>query len=119
MMLVLPVQTFASAAMMGCAFSHQGHSTRLGQTSHQAKDHQAASDLAVAACHESENTDKSPTSHTCKHCSACYLASALLIPAAMSIPVVAATLGVVPHGDVTFAGFIPDSPERPPRISFA
>lgn len=113
MMLVLPVQAFASAAMLGCAFSHQGQAT------HQALGKQAMTDEAMATCHESEQTDKTPTSHNCKHCSVCHLASALLVPAIDATPILPVTHSTIPHADDAFIGFIPDSPERPPRIPFA
>ena len=113
MMLVLPVQTFASAAMLDCAFSHQG------QTTHQALDKEAMSDEMMATCHESGQTDKTPTSHNCKHCTACHLTSALMVPVIEAAPVVPFAHSIIPHVDGTFVGFIPDSPERPPRLSFA
>lgn len=114
MMLVLPVQAFASAAMLDCAFSHQG------QTTHQALGKQALTDEAMATCHESEQADETPTPRNCRHCTACYLSSALLVPTIDATPpVLPATHSVIPHADDTFIGFIPDSPERPPRVSFA
>ena len=112
-MLVLPLQTFASAAMLGCAFSHQG------QTTHQAPDKQAMSGEALATCHESEPTDKSPNPHNCKHCTVCHAASTLMVPAVDAAPIVPFAHRVVPYANDTFIGFIPDSPERPPRLAFA
>ncbi|OZA27225.1 MAG: hypothetical protein B7X93_09405 [Hydrogenophilales bacterium 17-61-9] len=111
--LALPVQAFASAAMLGCAFPHQA------QTAHQKSDKQAMPDAALAACHETEQTAPSSAAHDCKHCAACYLASALLVPAVDAPSVPAVTHNVIPHADDAFTGFIPDSPERPPRIPFA
>jgi hypothetical protein len=113
MMLVLPVQAFASAAMLGCAFSHQG------QTTIQASAKLALPDEAMAGCHEPEQTNQSPDPHHCKHCTACYLSSALLVPSIDATPILPAAHSVIPHKDDAFIGFIPDSPERPPRISFA
>lgn len=109
MMLVLPVQTFASAATLGCAFLHQGSS---------AAQHVAQMDSAEAqsACHTPEQPDPQPAQHDCKHCAACYMASALAIPS-MSIPP-AAPLSpsvIIPLTPTSFIGFIPDNPERPPR----
>ena len=113
-MLVLPVQSFASAAMMGCVFSYQGQST------FQQMEQQAMSGEALATCHESEQqTGKSPNSHNCKHCTDCHAASTLMVPAVDAAPIVPFAQGVVPHADDTFIGFIPDSPERPPRLAFA
>lgn len=113
MMLVLPVQTFASAAMLGCAFSHQG------QTSHAHAEKSARMGEPTATCHEPKQTEKSPTSPTCTHCATCYLASALPVPAVDAGLFFRLTHSVIPHADVAFIGFIPDSPERPPRIPFA
>lgn len=113
MMLVLPVQTFASAAMLGCALSHPA------QTTHQKLEQQAMSGEAMATCHEPEQVDKSPTSHNCKHCTACHLASALMVPAVDAPPILPVTQRVASHVVDTFIGFIPDSPERPPRLAFA
>ncbi len=111
LMLVLPVQTFASAAMLGCAFSHQGPSSapQMAQT---------ASTEALPACHTPEQPDAKPTQHDCKHCAACYMASALAIPSVF-VPLIAplSPNAIVPLALRSFIGFIADSPERPPRTS--
>jgi hypothetical protein len=73
----------------------------------------------MAGCHEADPNKPVPASPTCKHCSACYLASALLLPSIAATPVVAAAHNVIPHVGSAFVGFIPDSPERPPRTVFA
>lgn len=114
MMLALPVQTFASAAMLGCTFSHQEPGAHQKVTQHM-----AMAEEEVAACHEPKLPDTSSTQHTCKHCAACYLASALPIPVASAAPIVPLAHSVIAHPDATFIGFIPDSPERPPRTHFA
>ena len=62
LLLVLPVQTFASAAMLGCAFSHQG------QTSHAHAEKSAKMGEPPATCHEPQQTEKSSTPPTCTHC---------------------------------------------------
>jgi len=108
MMLVLPVQTFASAAMLGCAFSHQGPGTADAMA-------QAASAEALPACHTPEQPDATPAKHDCNHCAACYLASALPIPSIYIPPVAPVSHSVIAHTAVAFHGFIPDSPDRPPR----
>ena len=111
MMLALPVQTFASAAMLGCAFSHQGPSAAPGM---------AMADEATPACHELEPPDAPSAKHNCKHCAACYMASALAIPSAVIVPLAPVPHSViVPVASPSFVGFIPDSPERPPRTPFA
>lgn len=113
MMLVLPVQTFASAAMLGCAFSHQGPSAALQMA-------QADSAEALPACHTPERPDPKPAQHDCKHCATCYMASALAIPSVF-VPLIALhSSGVIAsHAPNSFIGFIPDSPERPPRTTSA
>lgn len=109
MMLVLPVQTFASAAMLGCAFSHQGPSSAPQM---------AMADEATPPCHVPEQPEAKPAQHDCKHCAACYMASALPIPSAITLPITSAKPGViVAPASTSFVGFIPDSPERPPRTS--
>ena len=113
MMLVLPVQTFASAAMLGCAFSHPNMDTQP------ALDTQTVSGTATASCHESERTEQAPGTQPCKHCTACYLASAMWAPAADVTSLLRATQSVITYADKAFTGFIPDSLERPPRIRFA
>lgn len=113
MMLVLPVQTFASAAMLDCAFSQQG----LSAASHQMT--QQTGGAVLHACHESSQPTTPDTKHDCKHCSACYLASALLIPSTVIMPMAAVSQAAIAHPIDSFVGFIPDSPERPPRLHFA
>jgi len=111
MMLVLPVQTFASAAMLGCAFSHQGPSSAPQM---------AMADEATPPCHAPEQPDTKPAQHDCKHCAACYMASALPIPSVFVPPVAPHSPSViVPLAPSSFIGFIPDSPERPPRTTSA
>ncbi|MHB1084964.1 MAG: hypothetical protein ACYCZA_08995 [Thiobacillus sp.] len=111
MMLALPVQTFASAAMLDCAFSHQGPAAHQGLA--------MAADEMTIACHESKLPDNPATSHNCKHCAACYLTLALAIPHAAAASIAPVSQRVIPYADASFTGFIPDSPERPPRTSFA
>jgi len=107
-MLVLPVQTFASAAMLGCAFSHQGPSTAPQMA-------QMAYTEALPACHTPEQPEGQPDQHDCKHCAACYMASALPIPSVFVPPIALVLPSVIAHLAVSFHGFIPDSPDRPPR----
>lgn len=105
MMLALPVQTFASAAMLGCELLSSGAEI------------QAAMDKPMTGCHEAP-TEKPGTpvaKHQCSHCAACYLATALPIP--VSGVSLAAPIPHTPHlqPSAQFSGFIPDGPERPPR----
>lgn len=108
LMLALPLQTFASAAMLGCTFSHQAMMEQM-----------AMADEAMAACHEPEQPEVPSTQHNCKHCAACALGAALPIPVADTPAIVPAPTRFMSHPAASFSGFIPDGPERPPRISLA
>lgn len=110
MMLALPVQAFASVAMLGC--EHTRGSTEF----------QASTDMTMSGCHEAapaEQASPPAAEHQCSHCAACYLASALPIPAA--ITALALPVPYTPHAHpaLQFSGFIPEGPERPPRPSLA
>lgn len=105
-MLALPVQTFASAAMMSCALPQQD----TAQTMVMVED-------GMAGCHEPEQS--APTSHNCKHCTACALASALPIPSSETPVIVPVPTRYFPHPAASFSGFVPEGPERPPRTSLA
>lgn len=108
MMLALPLQAFASASMLGCAFSHQA-----------AAEPMAMADEMLAGCHEPEQPDAPPLQHDCKHCAVCALASALPIPAS-DMPVILPAVHPYPsHPAAAFSGFVPEGPERPPRPSLA
>lgn len=106
LMLGLPVQTFAATSMLVCASAHQAMPAQM-----------ASADEAMAGCHEPEPSP--PQSHECKHCTVCALASALPIPATDSVRWTAAAPQYQPPSAVTFNGFIPDGPERPPRTFLA
>lgn len=102
LMLALPVQTFASAAMMTCAMPYQDAMAQV-----------AIADEGMAGCHESEPAPL--TSHNCKHCTVCALASALPIPATHTPPVSRVSESFASHPAARFSGFVPEGPERPPR----
>lgn len=100
MMLILPLQAWASATMLGCAFSHQATAPSLV--------------MADAGCHESE-PDAPPAQHDCRHCAVCALASVLPIAASATPAIMPAPHRFIPHPAASFSGFVPDGPERPPR----
>lgn len=104
LMLILPLQAFAAASMMGCMLNP-------------APVH--AAPILMADCHESEQSDNSPAPHDCTHCAACALAAVLPLPLNASLALVPATLRFVTQPAASFSGFIPASPERPPRLSLA
>jgi hypothetical protein len=108
LMLTLPLQALASAAMLGC----MAHSEAMEQM--------AMADEMMAGCHESEQPASPSTSHDCKHCAACALGTALLLLPAVDTPaIVPARHSFTPHSAALFSGFIPDGPERPPRSTLA
>jgi len=105
LILALPVQSFASAAMLGCMMPPTDAMQPVAMT-----------DDMMADCHASSDQPGTPsTSHNCNHCAACALASSLPIPAAGSTPVVPVAVCFVAQPAAAFSGFIPDGPERPPR----
>lgn len=108
LMLILPLQTFASAGMLGCVSAHPATLERV-----------AAVDEVMAACHEQKQQNAPAVQHNCKHCAVCALASVLPVPTI-------ATPALIPDADrftselsTPFGGFIPDGPERPPRPPLA
>jgi hypothetical protein len=110
LMLALPLQTFASAAMQSCMAPHPVLPEQV-----------AMADAMMVDCHEHKQSDNAPAQpHNCKHCAVCALASALPVPAAADTPaIVPATMRFIAHPAASFSGFIPDGPERPPRTPLA
>ncbi|OZA28387.1 MAG: hypothetical protein B7X91_05465 [Hydrogenophilales bacterium 17-64-11] len=104
LMLAVPLQTFASAAMLDCLVAPPPAAAAQ------------MADAAMADCHEQEQQPGSPSaSPDCAHCAACALASALPIPAADAASPAPAAHRYTPHPAVAFGAFVPDGPERPPR----
>lgn len=104
LILALPLQTFASAAMLGCTFSHQAMAEPM-----------AMADSMMADCHQPEPSDAPPSQHNCKHCAACVLASALSIPSSDTPAMLPVASHFIVQAAASFSGFIPDGPKRPPR----
>jgi len=105
LMLMLPLEAFASAAMLGCALSHP--------------DARAVA-AAPPACHdETPAQPATPVHHDCAHCAVCHLASALPIPAPAAAPAERPPAAYPHFVSNRFDGFIPDGPERPPRSRLA
>jgi hypothetical protein len=102
LMLALPGQAFASAAMMSCALPQQDTLQTM-----------VMADEMMAGCHEPEQS--APTSHDCKHCTACALASALPIPASDTPAIMPVPTRYSPQPAASFSAFVPEGPERPPR----
>lgn len=106
MMLALPVQTFASAAMLGCE-------SMRAQI-------QIPVDASMENCHEAPADQNAPAGeHQCKHCTACYLATGLPIPVSGATHVAPAPHIPYLHPAAQFSGHIPEGLERPPRTSLA
>lgn len=102
--LALPLQAFASAAMLDCAFAPAAEMEQV-----------VLADDAMDGCHDSGQPEAPPVAHDCTHCSACALGAVLPIPSgdSMAIPPLAA--GFTAHPAAAYSGFVPDGPERPPR----
>ncbi len=122
MMLALPVQAFASVAVLGCEYSRtRSHAQAPADmvAMHHATEHHA--DHAISGCHESpaEQPNAPAGVHKCSHCAACYLAAACPIPSVPTSPVITIPYTAPSQQAETFNGFIPEGPERPPRNAFA
>jgi hypothetical protein len=107
LILVLPLEAFASAAMLGCAMSHPAAPA-------------PAVSAAMPACHDAAPAHPAaPAHHDCTHCAACYLASALPIPMLAVAPAERPPVAYPHFVTSRFDGFIPEGPERPPRSALA
>jgi hypothetical protein len=109
LMLALPLQAFASVAMLGCEHARSG------------AEFVAPVAMAMSGCHEAPADQPLPPAaeHQCSHCAACCLASALPIPAAGTTDAMPVPYTPYPHPSVQFSGFLPEGPERPPRTPLA
>jgi hypothetical protein len=112
LMLALPLQAFASAALLGCEFARQGSADKVSMD-------MADMDRAMSGCHDApaENSSTPVGEHQCSHCAACYLATAIPIP--VSTTALMSPIPFIPHLQraESFSGFIPNGPERPPRTT--
>ena len=108
LMLVLPLQALAAASMLDCAFLHQA-----------VQEPMAMADEPMAGCHEPEQPGAPSSEHNCKHCPVCALASALPITASDRVTILPAPYRFSSQPVATLSGYIPDGPERPPRLSHA
>ena len=114
-MLVLPLQTFASAVMLGCMSAHPATVTQAV-----AADDAMLVDPGVATCHEPATQQKqSKQQTTCEHCAVCALASALAGPVMGDVASLPESDRYQPVAEARFTGFIPDGPERPPQAFLA
>ncbi len=107
LMLALPLQAFASAAMLGCVLSDR------------AAEPMWMAGGTMTGCHEPDQPDTPSTQADCEHCAACALASVLPIPASDSAATAPASIRFVSPPAAFFSGFVPSGPERPPRLFLA
>lgn len=110
LMLALPVQALAYSSMQACLFPDRGAADQVAM---------GGEAMGMAGCHASDHPHSPPAQHECKFCAACALASALPSEFAGSTPVVQIAHSFAPQPAASFSGFIPDGPERPPRVSLA
>lgn len=108
LMLALPLQAFASAAMLGCVLSDRATAEPM-----------AMAGGMMAGCHEPDQPDTPSTQADCEHCAACALASVLPVPATDRAAVVPVSIHFLSQPAASFSGFVPSGPERPPRASLA
>ena len=106
LMLALPLQAFASASVLGCAFTHAADMQEMAMT-----------DDMMVGCHEHDTPDAPPAQHDCKHCAACVLASALPIPVTDTPAVMSTPFRFALQTAVLLSGILPEGPERPPRTA--
>jgi len=113
LLLTLPVQAFAYSAMRVCILSDQAAMEQMTAMPDDA--------MAMADCHAPDQPHHPSDQHECKFCAACALATALPIGFADGVPVVpiAHRYAPQPAAAASFSGFIPDSPDRPPRTALA
>jgi len=104
LMLALPLQGLAATTLLSCALA-QG-------------DAQVA-DGAASPCHTESQPDASPAHHDCAHCAICLHASALPIPVVPPLPEAGFAHAYASVSAGSFAGHVPDGPERPPRPALA
>lgn len=108
LMLALPLQALASVSMLDCTLSHQTVPESV-----------AMADGTMAGCHEPEPSDRPAEQDDCKHCAACALGSALPVSAADGAATTPVPQDYASQPADPFSGFVPDAPERPPRLNLA
>lgn len=112
MLLALPLQGIAAAAMISCAPSHHGLQATV--TRHV--------DAAAHAHHHGEDHEPAATpahgKHACSACAACCIGGALM-PSPLRLPVDFSTHRPPLPARVTPPAFITEGTERPPRHDLA
>ncbi len=108
LMLALPLQAFAGAAMLDCMLAQPAAPANAMAAGHD-----------MAGCHEEAPVLPDAGGHACAQCAACLLAAALPIPALHAAAVVPAARDYPSRPAEIFEGFLPEGPERPPRPRLA
>lgn len=122
----IPVQGFASVAMVNCEQSPSHHSQNVAATSDHNHDQHSGHDMSNehshnavdSSDHASQNTDKSK--HACAHCAKCTsCCSGFTFQTTSSSLFQQLNAGEARFGYNTllFTGFIPSGLERPPRFT--
>ena len=126
----LPAQGFAAVVRASCGSGQQSVAQSHASALHTLRDadvgHNHAAMLHAAAVTDADDATASDTTnpshkHTsalCKTCGHCCIGG-IVLP--MHVRLTLPTFGLlveVQHPDVRRAGFIPDSPDRPPRKTF-
>ncbi|MCA1978323.1 MAG: hypothetical protein LDL19_03720 [Thiobacillus sp.] len=104
LMLALPLQGYAAATMLSCAFGH-GSAPPAVET--------------APSCHTTETPDAPPARHDCAHCAVCLHATALPIPMVAALPEAQSVRDYASVPATVLASHVPDGPERPPRSDLA
>lgn len=126
LMVALPVQAWAGASMLECAFA-PGAAGSLAVDAADAMDHASHVDSADHGMHDGlaecdDTTAPAPVhgdTHDCKHCAACLVGATLPLPATQVALGLAAAQRYTPLSDAVHTAFFPDGPERPPRSHLA
>ena len=127
-LLAVPFQGFASAAMLGCASGHatpakqmpgaaSGHAAH-GQH-HAVADGHGAHAKAAAGQHDGQHTMNQHGSAKCGACSACSIGAAMAPAAALALAVHAPAALTVPFALERLPAVDLALPERPPRFFLA
>lgn len=113
LMLALPAQAMAASVMQACHALPSSVTTSLpGMAAH----HGAAEHHATSSHHATSTDQPAADSGTCSLCAGCVGAALLnsAVPALSPWQASEPSLTALGH----FNGFIADTPERPPRLSF-
>lgn len=121
----IPVQGFASVAMMNCDQSPNHHSQNVAADNDHSHDQHSGHDMSNEPSHEavgvsdhaSQKTDKSK--HSCAHCTKCTSCCAgftFQTTSSSLIQQLNAGKARYSYNSLLFTGFIPSGLERPPRF---